>query len=253
VEFIGYIARAVSIKQLDNKNVFIVQTVFILVAPAVMAASCYMAFGRVVLWVVPPRYQSAKHLWLPARRITPVFVSCDILSFFVQVIGGAMVAGANTASHANQGKNVVLVGLAIQLATFGFFVLATIRFTIVLRTKLRTLALPTERNWRLFLLVVDVCSVLILIRTIMRFIEFATGTNNYLSNHEWFFYCFDSLLMFLVAAAFVCFHPGHYLPYLGFRRKNLQFSSNADNGLFSKFARGSSIVEVSSNELCRAG
>ena len=88
VEFVGYVARAISIKNLDEKGIFIVQIVLILVAPAVMAAACYMAFGRVVLWAVPPRFQTARYLWVPARRITPIFVGSDVFSFFIQAIGG---------------------------------------------------------------------------------------------------------------------------------------------------------------------
>ncbi|KIX93629.1 uncharacterized protein Z520_10535 [Fonsecaea multimorphosa CBS 102226] len=245
MEFVGYLTRAISIKNLDGRSVFIVQTVMILVAPAVMAAACYQAFGRVVLWVVPPRFQSARHLWVPARRITPVFVGCDVFSFFIQVIGGAMVAGANTIAHANTGKNVVLVGLGLQLASFGFFVLASLRLNILLRTTLRDVALPKERNWQLFLTVINVANILILIRTLLRFIEFALGTKNYLIDHEWFFYAFDSALMFLVVVLFTVFHPGHYLPYLGIRRREQQFSRNADKGPFAKLSRGHMTMELS--------
>ena len=251
VELVGYVARAVSIKNLDEQNIFIIQTVFILVAPAVMAAACYQAFGRVVLWVVPPQYQSARHLWLPARHITPLFVGFDVLSFFIQVIGGAMVASADTPAKGNKGKNVVLVGLGLQLVTFGFFVLASIRFAVVLKTKLRTVVLPTERNWQLFLKVVNVASVIILLRTISRFLQFVLGTHSYPNDNEWYFYVFDALLMFLVALTFVCVHPGNYLPYLGIRRKNMQFSKNADRGFLSRFARGNARVPLSSEDVER--
>lgn len=81
MEFVGYIARAISIKNLDKKNIFIVQVVLLLVAPAVYAAACYQAFGRIVLWIVPPQYQTAKHLWLPSRYITPLFVGFDVFAF----------------------------------------------------------------------------------------------------------------------------------------------------------------------------
>ncbi|KAH0846756.1 hypothetical protein AYO21_07877 [Fonsecaea monophora] len=245
MEFVGYLTRSISIKNLDGKSVFIVQTVMILVAPAVMAAACYMAFGRVVLWVVPPRFQTARHLWVPARRITPVFVGSDVFSFFVQVIGGAMVAGANTKEHANTGKNVVLVGLGLQLASFGFFVFAALRLNVLLRTTLRDVSLPKERNWQLFLTVINVANVLILIRTLLRFIEFVLGTSNYLIDHEWFFYAFDSALMFLVVIVFIVVHPGHYLPYLGIRRREQQFSRNADKGPFAKLSQGHMTLELS--------
>ncbi len=234
-----------SIKSLDSRGLFIIQTVMILVAPAVMAAACYMAFGRIVLWVVPPRFQTARYLWVPARRITPIFVGGDVFSFFVQVIGGSIVGAANTPSAANRGKNILLGGLALQLACFGFFVVASVRLNVLLRRGLRDVALPKERNWQLFLTAINGANVLILFRTILRFVEFALGTKNYLQNHEWFFYAFDSALMFLVAALFVVIYPGHYLPYLGIRRKEQRFSKNADKGPFAKLARGPMTMELS--------
>ncbi|KAI1626928.1 RTA1 like protein-domain-containing protein [Exophiala viscosa] len=238
MELVGYIARARSIKELDGKSIFIVQTVMILVAPAVMAASCYTAFGRVTLWVVPQEYQTVKHLWVPPRRITPVFVGCDVFSFFIQVVGGSMVAAANSISKANTGKNVVLVGLALQLVTFGFFVFAAGRLNYKLKTELRNASLPRDRNWEMFLNVINIANLLILVRTLLRLVEFAMGTSNYLTNHEWFFYVFDATLMFLVAAIFLVFHPGYYLPYLGIRRREQKFSKNADKGPLSRLAHG---------------
>ena len=244
MEFAGYVTRAISIKSLDEKSVFIVQTVMILVAPAVMAAACYMAFGRIVLWVVPPRFQSAGHLWVPARRITPIFVGSDFFSFFVQVIGGSMVAAANTREHANRGKDVVLAGLGLQVVSFGFFVVASFRLNILLRTGLKEVSLPKERNWQLFLTVINVANILILTRTLLRLVEFAMGTSNYLIDHEWFFYAFDSALMIIVVALFIVVHPGHYLPYLGIRRRQPKFSKHADNGPFAKIARGHATMEL---------
>ena len=134
----------------------------ILVAPAVMAAACYMAFGRIILWVVPPRFQTARYLWLPARRITPIFVGADIFSFFVQVGGGGIVAAANTQDELNRGKNILLFGLGLQLAAFGFFVVATFRLHLLLKKTLQDVSLPKERNWELFLQVINVASVVIL-------------------------------------------------------------------------------------------
>ncbi len=244
MEFVGYIARVRSVKDVTNKSLFIVQTVLILVAPAVMAASCYSAFGRVTIWVVPQRFQTWRHLWVPPRRVTLVFVGFDVFSFFIQVVGGSMVAAANTHSKANLGKNIVLVGLGLQLATFGFFVFASVRLNWMLRTQMRDVAMPKERNWQLFLNVINTINILILIRTLLRLVEFAMGTSDYLTNHEWFFYCFDSALMFLAAAIFVVFHPGHYLPYLGIRRRAQQFSKNADKGPFGKLAKGRQMTTI---------
>lgn len=214
-----------------------------------MAASCYMAFGRIILWVVPPRYQTLRYLWMPVRHITPLFVSFDILSFLVQSIGGGIVASANTQSQANKGKNIVLVGLSIQLVTFGFFVLASSRFSFVLRSKLRNESLPHDTNWPLMLIVINTSSVIILIRSISRFLQYVLGVHNVLSDSEAYFYCLDAVPIYFVVVAFICFYPAQYLPYIRLRRDRLEFSKNVGRGLFknSAIGRPNDSVELDSN------
>ncbi|KEF58764.1 uncharacterized protein A1O9_03607 [Exophiala aquamarina CBS 119918] len=251
MELVGYAARAVSTKNLDDRVGFIIQMVFILVAPAVMAASCYMAFGRLVLWIIPPRFQSFRHLWLPARRITPLFVGFDVLSFFIQVVGGVIVSNADTLSRLNLGKNIVLVGLGVQLATFGFFVIATTRLTILLRTQLKNESLPKNRNWTVLLIYINTASGLILLRSVYRFIEYAMGLPNYLASHEVFFYCLDAFIILTVVTGFICIHPGQYIPYIKLRRRAPEFSSNVDKGLFKRVARGGpqGVVEIAEHSI----
>jgi len=251
VELVGFAFRSVSVKNLDSRNPFIIQTVMILVAPAVMAASCYMAFGRLAIWVIPPRFQSFRHLWVPARRITPLFVGFDVLSFCVQVVGGSIVASGNTTDRLNLGKNIVLVGLALQLATFGFFVIATARLSILLRTVLKDEPLPKERNWPVFLMWINMASGIILVRSVYRFIEFAIGVSNYLVDHEVFFYCLDVFLILIVVTGFICIHPGQYIPYIKMRRRAPEFSSKVDVGLFKGLAKGrpKRTIEISDHQM----
>lgn len=130
------------------------------------------------------------------------------------------------------------------MVTFGFFVLASIRFSFFLRSTLKSVRVPTERNWRLFLRIINIASVLILVRTVARFVEFVTGVDGYLTEHEWFFYVFDSMLMVIVSVLFVIFHPGYFLPYLGIRRKQKAFSKHADGGFAERYAGGSAMVAV---------
>ena len=261
MEFVGYIFRIISVNKLQDKTPFIIQTVFLLIAPAVMAAACYQGFGRLVLWTLPPHLQTAKTLWLPARRITPLFVTFDIVSFFVQCIGGSMVASANTSSKESTGRDVVLIGLGLQLCTFGFFVVSSLRFSMVL-VRIKPGAgqsayhpdqldrkagsdvanairadLPTDTRWRLFLTVINVASILILIRSIYRLVEYSISTHNYLSDNEWVFYVLDATLIFISATGFMVFHPGNYLPYLKMRRREQAFSKRVGKGPFGGFAR----------------
>ena len=197
-----------------------------------------MAFGRLILWIIPTPHQTFRTLWLPARHITPLFVGFDVVSFLLQCAGGAMLASASSQSSLDRGRTIVLIGLAVQLVVFGFFVVAAIRLSFLLRTKLRGEKLPHERNWGVLLGMVYVACVMILLRSVYRFVEYAMGTSSYLYTHEVFFYCLDAALMWLVFAGSICLHPAQYLAHIGFRRKGISFSKNVEKGLFKRLAKG---------------
>lgn len=84
VEFVGYIGRAVSSTQTPNWTLpaYLVQTLLVLVAPALFAASIYMVLGRIVLLV-----DGEKHAVIPKRWLTKIFVAGDVLSFMMQAAG----------------------------------------------------------------------------------------------------------------------------------------------------------------------
>jgi RTA1 like protein len=84
VEWVGYIGRALSSQQSPNWTLgpYILQTLLLLVAPALFAASIYMILGRIIFLV------DAEHLaFLKRKWLTKFFVCGDILSFTVQAAG----------------------------------------------------------------------------------------------------------------------------------------------------------------------
>lgn len=232
MEVTGYLFRILSIRSHHERTPFIVQSVLILVAPAVMAASCYMAFGRIVLWVVPARFKSFRHLWIPVRWLTPFFVGFDVLGFLVQVAGATMLASAEDPDGLDQGRRIVLLGIMVQLVMFAFFAVATLRLWLLLRGKLAGEKLPTETEWRIFLKIILVTSVAILLRSLYRFLEYVLGSDNALLSNEIYHYSMDAFPIIAVASLFVAYHPAQYLPYIKLRRKQLDFACNKDLSIF---------------------
>lgn len=84
VELIGYIARAIACRQTPNWTLgpFIVNTLLVLVAPALFAASIYMLLGRIMLLTGGEQYSMIRRRWL-----TKLFVGGDVLSFLMQSSG----------------------------------------------------------------------------------------------------------------------------------------------------------------------
>ena len=58
------------------------QTLLILVAPALFAASIYMVLGRIILLV-----DGEQHSLIRKRWLTKIFVTGDVLSFLMQGAG----------------------------------------------------------------------------------------------------------------------------------------------------------------------
>ncbi len=61
---------------------YVIQTLLLLVAPALFAASIYMTLGRIIVGVDGESYSMIKKKWL-----TKVFVTSDVLSFLIQLGG----------------------------------------------------------------------------------------------------------------------------------------------------------------------
>jgi hypothetical protein len=61
---------------------FIIQTLLLLVAPALLAASIYMILGRIIVKVDGESHSLIKKRWL-----TKVFVTSDVITFIIQLGG----------------------------------------------------------------------------------------------------------------------------------------------------------------------
>lgn len=65
---------------------YVVQTLLLLVAPALIAASIYMILGRIIASVDGESYSLIRKRWL-----TKVFVTSDVVTFFIQ-LGGTSIS-----------------------------------------------------------------------------------------------------------------------------------------------------------------
>jgi cobalamin synthase len=84
VEWIGYIGRAISSQESPNWTLgpYLIQTLFILLGPALFAASIYMELGHIILLT-----HGEKHSIIKKRWLTKFFVLGDVISFFTQASG----------------------------------------------------------------------------------------------------------------------------------------------------------------------
>lgn len=92
MEWVGYIGRAMSSQESPNWTLgpYIMQTLLLLVAPALYAASIYMELGRIIALTAGERHSVIRRQWL-----TKIFVIGDVISFVAQGAGMLFDAGCN--------------------------------------------------------------------------------------------------------------------------------------------------------------
>ncbi|KAH8888946.1 RTA1 like protein, partial [Thozetella sp. PMI_491] len=200
MEAIGFIGRAVASKETDQLLPYIIQSVLLLLPPILFAASIYMVLGRIIRAARAEQYSLIRF-----NLITKTFVWSDVVSFLVQSTGSGMMATGT--SMASMGQKIVICGLFIQIIMFGFFGAVAVVFHVRYeRYSVQAIAQPRQR-WKQILQMLYLVSLLIMIRSVFRVIEFVMGEDGYPMDHEWTLYVFDAALMFLVMVAFLLRYP----------------------------------------------
>ncbi len=120
-------------------------------------------------------------------------------------------AKAKTQADQKMGENIILAGLGIQVVFFGFFIITTITF------HRRIIKKPTARSssitspWPQHILALYASSLLIMVRSVFRMIEFGMGNDSVLMQSEAYLLGLDGALILIVGAVFLWSHPSRAL------------------------------------------
>lgn len=209
VEAIGYVGYTIAHWHSNKLVPYIIQSIFLLIAPAFIAASIYMILGRLVTRLPSGhRCSIVRPAWL-----TKLFVLGDVLSLLTQAFGGGMMS--KKGSKGKTGQTVIIVGLAIQIVTFGFFLASAVVFHVRYARLAAAGARGRKRPdvasvvpWQKILWMMYTVSAFIMARSIFRTVEYIQGKEGYILNHQWMLFVFDSTLMFCATVLFyVMYHP----------------------------------------------
>jgi len=182
------------------------QSLTLLLAPALFAASIYMILARIILLT-----DGDSHSIIRLKWVTKLFVAGDVLSFLAQSAGGGLLATAKTSDSVKLGENIIVGGLCIQVVVFGFFIVVSGVFNIRIRKVPTSRSLSVTVPWQRHLYNLYAASALIMIRSIFRVIEYIMGNGGVLLQHEYYLYIFDAVLMWLVTVMFICWHPSNII------------------------------------------
>lgn len=193
----------------------------ILGSAPLLAATVYMTLGRLARNLDANDYCLIRSTW-----ISKIYIVIDIASFGCQMAGSA--AQASGPEGASQGIKIVKIGLSIQLVAFGLFLV----MVVVLHTRLRgSPSSVSERprvSWEKHFYALYVVSVLIVVRSLFRLIEFAQGPDGHILKTEWMMYVFDASLLLASTVCYAVIHPGRLFRYI--RKVDGSAFENSDDG-----------------------
>lgn len=204
VEVIGYVGRALAYNATGELLPYLLQSVFLLLAPILFAASLYMTLGRTIRAVDGTRWSI-----IPPQWLTRVFVLADVFSFLIQGSGaGLLVRGdRSNSSNTQTSENIIVGGLVFQIVMFAVFCFAALAFDLRFRRNEHA-GLRPRLPWRGMMVMLYATSACIMVRNVFRVVQYAMGQDGYLLEREWTVYIFDSLLMLSTMLLFWLRYPG---------------------------------------------
>lgn len=183
-----------------------------------------MILGRLIT-----RTDSASLSMIRPTWVTKIFVTGDILCFFIQSGGAGMLVQAKDDNGVKRGENIILGGLILQILIFGFFVVVAGVWQRRLEAYGGASGLAAEVPWQRYIRLLYAASACITIRNTCRVVEYAMGRvsqnarcnsfdanlnvqDGYLITHEWPLYLYDFLMMAICMGICVVWYDPNIKP-----------------------------------------
>lgn len=115
LEIVGYVGRIMMIDDVFNENNFIIYLIGLTIGPAFYSAAIYLCFSRIV-----NVYGNTLSLLRP-KIVTIIFIGGDFISLVLQAAGGAIASTAENETNNDMGVNIMIAGLATQVAATTIF------------------------------------------------------------------------------------------------------------------------------------
>ncbi|KKK22836.1 hypothetical protein P175DRAFT_0506253 [Aspergillus ochraceoroseus IBT 24754] len=201
-ETFGYYGRARSHPDRTAIGPWAQQQMLIMCAPPLLAATVYMSLGRII------RALDAEHLSLiRTKRLTVLFVLNDVVSFLTQLVGvGIQVTGDERVMKI--GLKAVLAGLIFALVVFVGFVWIAVVFHRRLRAEQTGVARGLKINWGRYMWAIYTACLMMIVRNLVRTIEFAAPKGADIRDKEVYIYVFDAATMAITMGVLAVWHPG---------------------------------------------
>ncbi|OMP84051.1 Sphingoid long-chain base transporter RSB1 [Diplodia seriata] len=213
LEVLGYAGRVMSYYNPFKEDGFLMQIVCLTIAPAFMAAGIYFCLSRIVMTF------GAENSRIKPLSYPRIFIPCDVISLLLQAAGGGL---ASAQSHANKdpttGNNIMIAGLAFQVATLFVFIILATDFSFRTFTRVRRMGKEAldERHEQLrnswpfkgFLVALAFATLCIFTRSVYRVAELSEGWTGHLIETQKYFIGLEGAVVGAAVLSLNAFHPG---------------------------------------------
>ncbi|KAJ5918289.1 RTA1-domain-containing protein [Penicillium verhagenii] len=200
LEIIGYLGRIQIHNNPFSFNSYLEYLICLTIGPAFFSASIYICLGRIVIVygekISPPQ---TSHLYSPLPA------------------GGAItsIADSDQQSLAQTGVNIMIAGLATQVASLVIFMAFCLQYAWSVRKNPHNLnqahsmrELRESLRWKAFLGGLALATVTIFVRSVFRVAELKGGFHSSLANNQVLFMILEGAMIAIAITCLTVLHPG---------------------------------------------
>ncbi|EHK19379.1 uncharacterized protein TRIVIDRAFT_24959, partial [Trichoderma virens Gv29-8] len=205
-ETFGYYGRALSYHHPARLGPWIQQNLLILVAAPLLTATIYISLGKVI-----NALQANSQSLISPRWMTKIYILIDLVCLLSQLAGTVMPASGDT-RVIELSRKVIFGGLLVQLAALLLFCYMTWYTSREIScAEAKIFAADAGVHWKNHFRTILLAASLVLIRSLVRAIEYGQGEDGFIISHELFIYLFDAAPMWFIMFAFLLVHPSRLL------------------------------------------
>ncbi|KAI6162722.1 RTA1 like protein-domain-containing protein, partial [Pisolithus thermaeus] len=220
LEVLGWSARLWSSISPTLLTPFEIQLVGTILAPTPFLAANFLVLGKII-----------SHLGPEFSRLSPKLSSFlnsltqDVICLVIQAVGGAMAANeVNQNQNPDDGGNIMLIGVTVQLCAMALYVLCAGEFLLrfLNNTPIRKNSIPVSEEkrhakimewiiirWLMLGLVIQ--AFCLFVRAVYRTVELSNGWSGPIISTQAYFNVFDGLMMTIAVYTMNLIHPGFFL------------------------------------------
>lgn len=142
--------------------------------------------------------------------VSKIYILIDIACLVLQVMGTVTQAYGG-ADKQDTAINLVVGGLAFQLVAFVFFMLLASTVHRRLAKEGTEISSRPDIRWKKHFWALYAASLLVLLRNLVRIIEYKQGAGGAIAGSEVYLYVFDAVPMFAVVLLYTILYPGRMI------------------------------------------